>query len=204
METCKRDIRKGADPMRRLLVAVLVWATALVAVAQIGAADVSEVEVDATPNTCDERTVVWHHKQARQTIKAGWSLDNWKGGPKRAQGRAVKQHIACLDRRKDRDKIKVLVDRAGERLRRYRDYREVATVKCLGGRFGYFAIPCSVVSCESGYSWSAENPSGARGPYQFLGWSVPWPVRSFAHKLAHHRMAAYLWADSPSHWAQCL
>lgn len=68
------------------------------------------------------------------------------------------------------------------------------------GSAGRFAIPCYVVACESGYSWSAYNPSGARGPYQFLGWNVPWPVTSWADKMAHHRMARYLWNDSPSHW----
>ncbi|MDX6534007.1 MAG: hypothetical protein QOF68_1751 [Gaiellales bacterium] len=61
------------------------------------------------------------------------------------------------------------------------------------GSRGRWAIPCSIIACESGFSWTAYNPSGARGPYQFLGWAVPWPVRTAADKLAHHRMAARLW-----------
>jgi len=67
---------------------------------------------------------------------------------------------------------------------------------------GRWAIPCAIVACESGYSWGAYNPSGARGPYQFLGWNVPWPVRTLADQLAHHRMAARLYADGAgrSHW----
>lgn len=73
--------------------------------------------------------------------------------------------------------------------------------------FGRFAIPCGVVACESHGFWSSVNrSSGAIGPYQFLGWPVPWPVRSEADKLAHHRMARKLWngGAGAGHWAQCL
>jgi hypothetical protein len=68
-----------------------------------------------------------------------------------------------------------------------------------------WAIPWEIVWCESGPggSWTAYNESsGARGPYQFLGWDVPWPVYTDADKLAHHRMAAELWAGGAgrSHW----
>lgn len=65
-----------------------------------------------------------------------------------------------------------------------------------------WAIPYYIVACESHGNWNAYNPSGARGAYQFLGWNVPWPVRSEADKVAHHRMAARLWAGGrgASHW----
>jgi hypothetical protein len=66
-----------------------------------------------------------------------------------------------------------------------------------------WAIPCYIVACESGYSWSAYNSSsGARGPYQFLGWPVPWPVDSWEDKMAHHRMARDLYdgGNGRSHW----
>jgi hypothetical protein len=92
--------------------------------------------------------------------------------------------------------------------RRYRrshlhrlELRSIAPYDC--GRHGRFAVPCSIVYRESHYSWNAYNgSSGARGPYQFLGWRVPWPVRSAADRLAHHRMAARLWAGGAgaSHW----
>lgn len=71
------------------------------------------------------------------------------------------------------------------------------------GRHGRFAIPCGIVARESRFSWGAYNySSGARGPYQFLGWRVPWPVRSAADRLAHHRMADRLWAGGAGagHW----
>lgn len=62
------------------------------------------------------------------------------------------------------------------------------------GSAGSFAIPCYVVACESGYSWSAYNSSGAAGVYQIMPeWGRPWPVTSIADKLAHHRLAARIW-----------
>jgi hypothetical protein len=81
------------------------------------------------------------------------------------------------------------------------ELRAIAPYDC--GSHGRFAVPCSIVYRESHYSWDAYNASsGARGPYQFLGWRVPWPVRSAAARLAHHRMAARLWAGGAgaSHW----
>jgi hypothetical protein len=62
---------------------------------------------------------------------------------------------------------------------------------CYGGMW---AIPCSIIGCESGGSWTAHNPhSPARGPYQLLGHGEPWPVRTDADRLAHHRIASQLW-----------
>ena len=53
--------------------------------------------------------------------------------------------------------------------------RRLTPYEC--GSHGRFAVPCSIVQRESRYSWGAYNSSsGARGPYQFLGWRVPWPV----------------------------
>lgn len=72
----------------------------------------------------------------------------------------------------------------------YRAYRQITPYRCLRGREGTYAIPCSIISCESGYSWAAANPSGAVGPYQLLGWGAPYPARTFAQRLANHRIAA--------------
>lgn len=57
-----------------------------------------------------------------------------------------------------------------------------------------WAIPYSIVACESGGSWAAANPSGAVGPYQLLGWGAPWPVGGMHDKMAHHRIASQVWA----------
>ena len=66
----------------------------------------------------------------------------------------------------------------------------------------WLAIPRYIVQCETnGYSgegrWHATNGS-TNGPYQFIGWPVPWPARSDADKLEHHQMASQL---GLSNWA---
>ena len=80
---------------------------------------------------------------------------------------------------------------------------------CFGGRW---AVPCGIIDTESNGSWTVVNSqgSGALGPYQFLGWPVPWPVivanklQTLKNKLAHHRMARALWgqqvAGAACHW----
>lgn len=71
------------------------------------------------------------------------------------------------------------------------------------GSAGRFAIPCGIVACESGFSWSAYNPSGAAGVYQIMAMhGRPFPVRSAADRLRHHQIAANLWRGGAgaSHW----
>lgn len=106
--------------------------------------------------------------------------------------------------------------RVGKMHRRFKAAREerqrrAAQVNALlpypGPNGTRWAIPWHIVACESGGDWTAVNASsGALGAYQFLGWSVPWPVRTEADKMAHHRQAAALWQGGAgaSHWAQCL
>ena len=70
--------------------------------------------------------------------------------------------------------------------------------------FGRSAIPCYIVYCESGGSWHAYNPSGAASLYQIMPfWGRPWPVDSWADKMAHHRIASRIWAggSGASNWA---
>ena len=70
--------------------------------------------------------------------------------------------------------------------------RALTPYKCASGRF---AIPCYVIRCESRGRWTAYNASGAAGPYQIMPMhGRPFPVRTRAHELAHHRIAARLWA----------
>jgi hypothetical protein len=71
------------------------------------------------------------------------------------------------------------------------------------GSYGSWSIPCEIIACESGYSWSAYNPSGAAGPYQLMAeHGRPWPVDSEADKLAHHQIASDLYAGGAgrSNW----
>lgn len=167
----------------------------------------SSSEVDATPNTCDTQSVTAHFKSARQTIKAGWALDNWKHGPKKAQRNEVHNHVACLDKKNDRNKIQVLVRRAERTLDRYSGLRRVTNYHCGGGRWDWFVIECYILDCESyGGSWSATNGSHV-GPYS-LSLSLygpPWPVSGWADKMEHHRIAARLWSGpGDSDWAACV
>lgn len=107
-----------------------------------------------------------------------------------------KSHWAYAKKRKLRAKFRARLARA----RQVAAYHRLTPYVCANGT--RWAIPCSIIACESGYSWSAYNPSGARGPYQFLGWNVPWPVRTWADKMAHHRMGAALYNGGAgrSHW----
>jgi hypothetical protein len=79
----------------------------------------------------------------------------------------------------------------------YRRYRQITPYRCQRGSYGTWAIPCYIIACESHFSWSAANPSGAVGPYQELGWGAPFPVRNFRDKLRHHEIAHSL---SLSNW----
>lgn len=80
--------------------------------------------------------------------------------------------------------------------RLYRHYREIAPYRCLHGREGYFAIPCYIISCESGFNWWAMNSSGASYIYQLLGWGAPAP-RTFRDRVRNHEIATSL---SLSNW----
>jgi hypothetical protein len=98
--------------------------------------------------------------------------------------------------------------------RRQQRLRALAALTPFRGPNGTrWAIPFRIVRCESttrrapqGGDWGAANSSGAIGPYQLLGKGAPWPVRTAAHKLAHHRIAAGLYRGGAGahHWAQCL
>jgi hypothetical protein len=126
--------------------------------------------------------------------------------------RTLRRVIACQRFRKSDALLRLHLIRyrrhhLSERARREAEQRALREIAALTpydcGSNGRYAIPCAIVACESGFSWNALNASsGARGPYQFLGWRVPWPVRTDADKLAHHRMAARLYAGGTgrSNW----
>lgn len=116
-------------------------------------------------------------------LKKIYSEKNWRErNPQRG-------HRACSVRRKAGAQNTV------RHFKEYRTYRQIATMKCTGGSEGWF-VPnpgsCSTIACESGFSWSAYNPSGAVGPYQLLGWGAPFPVHGFRDRLEHHILASRL------------
>ena len=148
-----------------------------------------------TPFSCDSRSAAVHVKLAKGIANAGYSRSNWRHGPKKAQTRAIGDHLRCLERKKDREAVRrhVATKRSAQRL--YRAYRRIATMRCHGGPEGWF-VPnpgsCSTIACESKFSWTAANPSGAIGVYQLLGHGAPWPADTFAKRLQHHRLASQL------------
>lgn len=115
------------------------------------------------------------------------------------QKKYLKHVRLCLANKKKSRRAKAAQSNMRKKFRARLAYYRLTPYVCSDGT--RWAIPCYVVMCESHGSWTAYNgSSGARGPYQFVGWNVPWPVYSQAHRNAHHRMARYLWNDSPSHW----
>jgi hypothetical protein len=136
-------------------------------------------------------------------IRRAWAEKRWRQEDPRTtdQRRRLRHHRECPHTRSTRAYFR----KASQRQRRQfeahrkakleaREQRRALTPYDCGSA-GRFAIPCSVVACESGYSWSAYNPSGAAGAYQIMPeHGRPWPVDSREDKLAHHRIAASLWA----------
>lgn len=120
----------------------------------------------------------------------------------RGQKRYVRRMTGCMFSARKARRARVLRKRLRAGLRaRLAYYRLAPYGPCYGGRW---AVPCEIIGGESGGSWTVANDGGCIGPYQFCGWSVPWPVRSWADRLAHHRMAARLWRGGAgcSNWTQ--
>lgn len=78
--------------------------------------------------------------------------------------------------------------------------------------YGPWSIPTYVVMCESGGSWTAENASGAAGPYQLMPEHFGGESALNQSREAQHAKAAYLWNDGvntrsglgPQNWKACL
>ena len=69
-----------------------------------------------------------------------------------------------------------------------------------------WAIPTYIVMCESGGSWTAENLSGAAGPYQLMPEHFGGESALNQSREAQHAKAAELWngGKGRSHWEACL
>lgn len=72
--------------------------------------------------------------------------------------------------------------------------------------YGEWEIPAYIVMCESGGSWTAENTSGAGGPYQLMPEHFGGASALRQSRAAQHAMAKRLWAGGAgrSNWAACL
>lgn len=145
--------------------------------------------------------------ELRQFAARAWPQKRWqRGAPKKSVRRAFKRKLRCAGpghakagkrswRKSKRAYNRHRVAKYAERRARERQRREIEALTPYDcGSAGRYSIPCAIVACESGYSWSAYNPSGAAGVYQIMPeHGRPWPVRSEADKLAHHRIAASLY-----------
>lgn len=126
--------------------------------------------------------------------------------------RAAHKRMAYMRKCQHSQWAERMVKRYSARYKREREVRRaeaaaraaILAVTPFSCSFGRSAIPCHIVQCESSGDWHVVNEIGALGFYQFLGKRIVWPVRTAADRLAHHRLAAALWADSHGHWAQCL
>lgn len=197
--------------MRRIAAVLVVIATAILLIPTSGAskkagpATAQEVPPAETPqdrdprlrNGCDR---LYTQRQFKRYSRAVYRRDQIS--------RKAKLHVISMMRCQHSPKAERKMrtfrrQQASERRQRIAVARITPYGPCYGGRW---AIPCSIVGCESGGSWSAYNPSGARGPYQFLGKPDPWPANTPAKRLRHHQIAAGLWAGGrgAGHWEQCL
>jgi hypothetical protein len=165
-----------------------------------------EPSVDATPATCDEKTVRLHLSRAKALIKGAYALSRWEDGTpaKWAEKAAWQSHKQCIKIEKVQRQIEAYREKRAEKFSEYRKDRlfQAKYLPYSGPGKTHWAIPYYIVACESGGNWNAYNPSGASGPYQLLGWGAPMPVNSEADKRAHHKIAARLWRGGAgaSHW----
>lgn len=129
-------------------------------------------------------------------LRHAWSHSHWKDRrPVSDSQRAeLATNHACLND-KDADDLKDYAQDRKAGFFLYRSYRRITPFKCLKGDYGWYAIPCYIVECESHFSWSARNPSGADGPYQILSDPVPMPANTRRLQLVHHRVAHRYWSD---------
>lgn len=130
-------------------------------------------------------------KAFRPFSRKVWRPSRWeRGRPGKAALKAKHRRLGCAGPG-NRHAMKRTWAKDRLRFGRYRAFRKIAPYP---GGGTYWAIPWYVVSCESGGSWTAYNPSGAAGPYQLLGWGAPFPATTWREKMENHRIAAELWA----------
>lgn len=125
--------------------------------------------------TCDGQSVRHHITRAKAILDHAYRHARWDEPSlvSKDENRRWRAHRDCLSEEEDRDRISAYRDAAEKsrdawRKRKEREFRARYTpYDC--GRHGYFAIPCSIVECESRFDFKARNPSStAGGAYQIL------------------------------------
>ena len=108
-------------------------------------------------------------KQSEAFIERAWDKRRWeRGSPRSSTLKAWRKKLKCagpanrkaMKRRWRAAKRSYYGHRHAERER-----HRVTPYDCKGGPS---AIPCYITACESGDSYTAENPSGAYGRYQLM------------------------------------
>lgn len=152
------------------------------------------------PDYCASHPTLQTAAHARERANKGWDAKHLKTREGAIERVRIQSH--CAPTKSGRRHVKQAIDHARHKYKKAVQLAKYTPYDC--GSNGNWAIPCYIVYRESHYQWGAYNSSsGARGPYQFLGWPVPWPVTSKADKLAHHKMAYKLWDGGAgcSHWS---
>lgn len=156
----------------------------------------------ASAQNCQKRFGAKHTKAFASKV---WHTGKWERGkpPKRMLKLYRYKLLHCAASIKHRRVSRKVWQRHVKRYFEHKAHKEEerrkqAEIDALTpydcGSAGRWAIPCYIVECESGYSWSAYNPSGAAGPYQIMPmWGRPWPIYSDYDKAEHHRIAASIW-----------
>lgn len=137
-----------------------------------------------------------------------WAPKLWhRGAPPKATIAAAHHRIGCAPSAGHRKAMKATWrrDRGDYFAHRHAEQERIryTPYSCATGRS---AIPCSIMECESGGSYTAKNPtSSAGGKYQIL--DTTWRDYGGAHYSGTHpaaeappaeqdRIAAEIWADS--------
>lgn len=157
---------------------------------------------DPSRVTCDGLSVTHHVHRARALLRDAYDLDRYPGKPDRSAINKAQAHKRCLNVPPAKFAIHEYRAKLVARFEEYAELRRITPYDC--GSHGFFAIPCYVVDCESGFDWGAVNSSsGAFSAYQFLPSTYAGVCERCDRSRADlHLAASRVWARSGgSEWA---
>lgn len=158
------------------------WATTTA----VGDTQQSSAQFKPPPPTCT-------YEAFKPFSERVWRLNRWsRGKPGHAAIAGQRRKLSCASAKQR----KFMAEKWRRDRLRYGRYRVFRGLAPYPGGGTWWAIPYSIVYCESGTSglWAAANPSGAVGPYQLLGWGAPYPADTWQERMANHRIAGEVWA----------
>ncbi len=183
------------SPKKWSLLAITLVAASTPAIT--AADDAPQVSIPAVPAvTANQCRVRYRQKTHERYVKAVYRRDRVSMAARRKAG---KMRSCSYSPKATKNMRGVLRREARDRRMRI----AIEAITPYSCSFGRAALPCAVIVCESHGQWDAYNRSGAAGIYQLMPvHNRPWPVRSSADKLRHHRIAARLWngGRGAAHW----